>query len=54
MNLERAFIIQGPNRSIRRRIKSSLARAAYLGIQILQNSVIPKKSLSYFMVWVTG
>jgi hypothetical protein len=49
MNLERAFIIQGPHRSISRTIKNGLARAAYLGIQILQNPVTPKKTLSYFM-----
>jgi hypothetical protein len=31
-----------------------LLRAAYLGIQILQNPVIPKKALSCFMVWGVG
>jgi hypothetical protein len=35
MNLERAFIMQDPNRNIRRSIKMALARAVYLGIQIL-------------------
>jgi hypothetical protein len=35
--------MQGPNRNIRRSIKRGLARAAYLGIQILQNPVTPRK-----------
>jgi hypothetical protein len=43
--------MQGPNRNISRSIKRSLERAAYLGIQILQNPVTPKKALSYFMFW---
>jgi hypothetical protein len=54
MNLERGFIMQGPNRNIRRIIKRGLARAAYLGIKILQNPVTPKKVLSCFMVWWNG
>jgi hypothetical protein len=35
INLERAFIMQDLNRNISRSIKRGLARAAYLGIQIL-------------------
>jgi hypothetical protein len=54
MNLETAFIMQGPNRNISRSIKRDLARAAYLGIQVLQNPVTPKKALSCFMVWGSG
>jgi hypothetical protein len=54
MNLEKAFIIQDPNMNISRSIKGGLARAAYLGIQILQNPVTPKKALSCFMVWGSG
>jgi hypothetical protein len=46
MNLETAFIVQGPNRNISRTIKKGLARAAYLRIQILQNPITPKKVLS--------
>jgi hypothetical protein len=51
MNLEREFIMQGPNRNISRSIKRGLAGAEYLGIQILQNPVTPKKAPSCFMVW---
>jgi hypothetical protein len=54
MDLDRAFIMQGPNRNISRSIKSGLPRAAYLGIQILQNLVTPKKALSCFMVCGSG
>jgi hypothetical protein len=46
--------MQDPNRNISRSIKSGLARAAYLGIQILQNPVTPKKALNCFMICGSG
>jgi hypothetical protein len=54
INLETAFIMQGPNRNISRSLTRGLARAAYLGIQIVQNPVTPKKAPSCFMVWGSG
>jgi hypothetical protein len=54
INLQRSFIIQDPKRDISRSIKKCLVRDAYLGIQILQNPVTPKKALSCFMVWGRG
>jgi hypothetical protein len=54
MNLEKAFIMQGPNRNISRNIKRGMVRAAYLGIQSLQNPVTPKKALSCFISGEVG
>jgi hypothetical protein len=46
--------MQDANENIRKSRKSGLAKGTYLGIQVLQNPVTPKKVLSCFMIWESG